>query len=228
MGSITQYGSRLYISGGFNTLLGAASQPQLAALDAATGVFDPGFVPPARYPGRFEGHTGKRIDDPITSDSQRNGAINSLLVTPDGRYLLVSGSFLHFGTDHIADPDHRHGGLISLDPATGNLTEWQPTWGGNSSRPVFGMTLYPGDPKSIGVNAPALVFTAAGGGGVASSPGPRAGRPVSCGAAASTVTPCRWPPRPSGSTWWATSTTSCPTPTTPASRSATSVTAATA
>jgi hypothetical protein len=161
--AIAQSGSRLYIAGGF-ARLGLVNQPQLAALDAASGALDTGFVPPPRYTGRFEGHTGTRNDNPVTN-SDPTGVITSLLVTPDGQYLMVGGSFLHFGYDHEADPEHRHSGLIAVDPATGALTLWQPDQGANSSRPVFGMTAYPGDPRSIGINAPVLIFTAAGGAG---------------------------------------------------------------
>jgi hypothetical protein len=161
--AIAQSGGRLYVAGGF-TRLGPSAQPQLAALDAASGAIDTGFVPPPRYPGRFEGHTGTRNDNPVTN-SDPTGVVNSLLVTPGGEYLMVGGSFLHFGYDHTADPEHRHSGLIALDPATGALTLWQPDQGGNSSRPVFGMTAFPGDPRAIGVNAPVLIFTASGGAG---------------------------------------------------------------
>jgi outer membrane protein assembly factor BamB len=163
VGAIAQSGSRLYIAGGF-ARLGLATKPQLAALDAASGALDTQFVPPPRYPGRFEGHTGTRNDNPVTNGDP-TGAINSLLVTPGGQYLMVGGSFLHFGYDHTADPEHRHSGLIAIDPATGALTVWQPDQGSNSSRPVFGMTAYPGDPRSIGVDAPVLIFTASGGAG---------------------------------------------------------------
>jgi len=161
--AITQLGSRLYIAGGFSRL-GLVNQPQLAALDAASGALDTGFIPPPRYTGRFEGHTGTRNDNPVTN-SDPTGVVTSLLVTPGGQYLMVGGSFLHFGYDHTADPDHRHSGLIALDPATGGLAVWQPDQGANSSRPVFGMAAFLGDPHSIGVNAPVLIFTASGGAG---------------------------------------------------------------
>jgi hypothetical protein len=148
--SMAQYGSRLYIGGVFNTL-GSVSQPQLAALDASTGTLDTGFVPPARYPGDFEGHTGAKVDNPTTSNP--TGVVDALAVTGDGKYLMVGGSFLHFGTDHTADPNHTHSGLIAVDPTSGALTAWQP----NSSRPVFDLAVWPGDGKTI--------FAAAGGGG---------------------------------------------------------------
>ena len=161
--AIVQAGSRLYIAGGF-TRLGPVNYHQLAALDVTGGAPAPGFVPPPRYPGRFEGHTGKRNDNPTTS-GDLTGVITSLLVTPDGRYLMVGGSFLHFGFDDAADPNHKHSGLVALDTVTGALTSWQPEQGSNSSRPVFGMTAYPGDPRAIGINAPVMIFTASGGAG---------------------------------------------------------------
>jgi len=161
--AITQAGSRLYVAGAF-ARLGLVTQPGLAALDAAGGAIDTGFVPPPRYTGRFEGHTGTRNDNPVTNGDP-TGVITSLLLTPGGQYLMVGGTFLHFGYDHVADPDHHHSGLIALDPATGALTLWQPDQGTNSSRPVFGMDAYPGNPTSIGVNAPVLIYTAMGGAG---------------------------------------------------------------
>jgi hypothetical protein len=104
--------------------------------DAATGTLDPGFIPPPRYPGRFEGHTGKRNDN-LTTSGDPTGVITSLLVTPDNNYLMVGGSFLHFGYDHETDSNHKHSGLIALDPVTGGLTAWQPEQRSNSSRPIF-------------------------------------------------------------------------------------------
>ncbi len=161
--AIAQSGSRLYIAGSFSRV-GSVSRHQLAALDAESGALDAGFVAPPRYPGRFEGHTGTRNDSPVTN-GDATGVITSLLVTPGGQYLMVGGSFLHFGFDDVTDPDHRHSGLIALDPKTAALTAWQPDQGTNSSRPVFGMTAYPGDPRTIGVKAPVMIFTASGGAG---------------------------------------------------------------
>jgi hypothetical protein len=166
--SIVEHGSRVYVGGAFNSL-GSTARPGLAALHLDGGV-DTGFVPPPRYTGRFEGQAGKRIDNPTSGDTM--GTVDSLLVTRDGRYLMVGGSFLHFGYDEAADPDHEHSGLIAVDPATGGLTPWQPVQ--SSSRPGFGMTNYPGDPKAIGINASQMIFTASGGAGgrvIAFTPG---------------------------------------------------------
>ncbi len=130
------------------------------ALDLA-GNLDAGFMPPPALHGKFVGHTGKPEDDPLSKDPATpdpKGTIETLMVTPDGKYLMVGGSFLHFGFDHTADPKHKHGGLIALDANTGGLCgvagvpcTWQPEQ--SSGRPLFGMTAYPGDPHSIGVNA---------------------------------------------------------------------------
>lgn len=80
---------------------------------------------------------------------------------------MVGGSFLHFGYSHAEDEGHVHGGFIAVDPATGGLTAWQPEFVANSkskgSRPVFGMANYPGNPKDIGIDAPSLIYIAAGG-----------------------------------------------------------------
>ena len=90
---------------------------------------------------------------------------------------MVGGSFLHFGWSHDDDPGHTHSGLIAVNPETSDLTSWQPessSSGSSGSRPVFGMTAYPGNPKDVGINAPDLIFAAAGGAGgraVAWTPG---------------------------------------------------------
>ena len=57
--------------------------------------------------------------------------------------------------------NHKHGGLITVDPVTGALTPWQP----ENTRPVFDLASYQGDPRSQGINASTLVFAASGGGG---------------------------------------------------------------
>ncbi len=219
VGSITQYGSRLYISGAFKTL-GTVSQPQLAALNAATGVLDGGFVPPPRYPGRFEGHTGKRVDEPVTT-GDRTGVINSLLVTPDGNHLLVAGSFLHFGTDHTADPLHRarRNGLARSgdgrsDRLAASLGVEQLPAGVRNDRcgPVIPKRSE-SMPRLSSLSPPEAPVAVL-------SPGPRAGRTRPCGEATWTVTPSPSRPRRNGSIWWVTTTMWWSTPTIPVSRSA--------
>jgi hypothetical protein len=175
--SMALYGNTLYIGGGFDSLGGDITHPQLAALDAGTGTLNTGFTPPTRYTGAYFTHTGNPIDDPNCTDpnvpdpttkagqpncpttpvSDPNGVVDALAITSDGQYLLVGGNFLHFGTpyDPALSPsaNHQRGGLIAVNPVTGSLTAWQPV----SSRPVFGLNVWPGDGKRI--------FAAAGGAG---------------------------------------------------------------
>jgi hypothetical protein len=170
--SITQLGNRFYVGGGFTNVGGDASKAQLAALDATTGAVDSGFTPPTRYTGAFFTHTGNPVDDPNCLDpnvpdpskgcpttpvGDPNGVVDALAVTFDGQYLMVGGNFLHYGTPYdpalSSSANHQHGGLIAVDPATGALTAWQPV----SSRPVFGLNIWPGDGKRV--------FAASGGAG---------------------------------------------------------------
>ena len=178
--SMALYGNTLYIGGGFTLVNGDPSRPQLAALDTTTGNVITSFTPPPRYTGAYFTHTGKAVDDPNCTDpnvpdpstcpttpvAAPNGVVDALAVTADGQYLLVGGNFLHYGTPYdpalSASANHQHGGLIAVNPATGALTPWQPI----SSRPVFGLDVWPGDGHRI--------FAAAGGGGgrvIAYAPG---------------------------------------------------------
>jgi ribosomal protein L24E len=180
---------KLYIGGGFATLNGDGSRPGLAALTAATGAIDTGFTPPPRYIGKFVGHTGIPCDDPAGTDpavpdydkctkpltTDPMGTVEALEITRDGQYLVVGGSFLHFGSPYNPalctgsctpggksdTKNHNHGGLITLHPVTGALTTWQP----ENNRPVFDLASYQGDPKSQGINASQLIFAATGGAG---------------------------------------------------------------
>ena len=186
--SMALLGNTLYIGGGFAVLGGDTTRPQLAALNAATGEIDGRFTPPTRYTGKFVGHTGCPHDDPAGATpgtpnpkncktdplvSDPSGTVEALLVTRDGKYLMVGGGFLHFGFDHTADPDHKHSGLIAVDPVTGVITSptatpsnpWQPEYSSKSSRPVFNMAAYQGDPATMGIAAPNLIFAASGGAG---------------------------------------------------------------
>jgi hypothetical protein len=152
--TLTLAGSRLYVGGAFSALgtgAAAVSRPGLAAVDAATGALATGFVPPTNYGGVFETHVGRPVED--QPGSYNPGVVGALAVTGDGRTLLVGGNFLHFGTQPAADPNHQHGGLVTLDAATGALTPWQPV----SKRPVFGLAVWPGDQRTV--------FAAAGGAG---------------------------------------------------------------
>ena len=187
--SLALNGNTLYIGGAFSSLGTDTAHLQLAALDATTGELNGAFTPPPRYIGRYYGHTGIPCDDPAGTDpsipdyakctkpgtTDTIGAVEALEVTRDGQYLMVGGSFLHFGAPY--DPalctgscvpggkndtkNHNHGGLIAVNPATGALTPWQP----ENSRPVFDLASYQGDPRTQGINASTLVFAASGGGG---------------------------------------------------------------
>ncbi len=161
--AIVEHDKKVYVGGAFITM-GSTSLPGLAGLNY-DGSLNSAFVPPPRYPGRFEGQGGSKVENPTSGDT--TGTVDSLLVTRDGKYLMVGGSFLHFGYTHDQDDGHVHGGFIAVDPNTGGLTTWQPEFNANSkskgSRPVFGMANYPGNPTDIGINAPTLIYTAAGG-----------------------------------------------------------------
>ena len=185
--SLALNGNTLYIGGGFDRLGTDTTRPQLAALNATTGEIDGRFTPPPRYRGKFVGNTGIRCADPDASDPNipdgpRNcskpgttdvtGVVEALLLSPDGRHLIVGGSFLHFGFSHTEDPTYKHSGLIAVDPVTGTLCgrtgascTWLPEYDDDASRPIFGMAPYRGDPKSIGVDAAQMIFTASGGAG---------------------------------------------------------------
>jgi hypothetical protein len=149
-------GGRLYLGGAFANLLtdtGTVDRPGIAAVDAASGKLDTGFVPPQNYGGVYETHTGEPVEDPADGSAHNPGVVNALAVPKGGKSILVGGNFLHLGTAPADDPNHERGGLVSLDPATGKLTSWQPV----HKRPVFGLTVWPGDGTTV--------FTAAGGAG---------------------------------------------------------------
>ncbi len=149
-------GGRLYLGGAFANLLtptGPVDRPGLAAVNAASGALDTGFVPPQNHGGVYESHTGKPVEDPPDGSAHNPGVVNALAIPKGGKSILVGGSFLHLGTAPADDPDHERGGLVSLDTATGQLTGWQPV----HKRPVFGLTVWPGDGTTV--------FAAAGGAG---------------------------------------------------------------
>jgi hypothetical protein len=121
--AIVQYGSQVYVGGAFEQM-GSTPRTGVAALNL-DGTLNVAFVPPPRYQGRLEGQTATQNENPPADDLY--GKVESLLVTRLGRYLLVGGTFMHFGYDHTADPKHLHAGLIALDPTTGALSAWQPS-----------------------------------------------------------------------------------------------------
>jgi hypothetical protein len=161
--TIVQHGSQIYIGGAFEQM-GSTPRGGVAALNL-DGTLNVQFVPPPRYSGRLEGQTATQVENPT---SEVTGLVESLLVTRNGQYLLVGGTFLHFGFDHAADSNHLHAGLIALDPTTGALATWQPVQSSNDDskrRPVFGMANYPGNPRDLGIASDLLFFAAAGGAG---------------------------------------------------------------
>ena len=161
--SIAVHGSQVYVGGAFEQM-GSTPRGGVAALNL-DGTLNVQFVPPPRYQGRLEGQTATHNENPTT---EVNGLVESLLVTRMGRFLIVGGTFIHFGYDHAADPDHTHAGLIALDPTTGALAAWQPQQSSTTSskrRPAFGMANYNGNPRDVGINGDELFFAATGGSG---------------------------------------------------------------
>ena len=160
--SLALSGGRLYIGGAFTNLTtgtGPVGRPGVAAVDASSGALVDAFSPPQNYGGVFETHTGRPVED--SNGSYTPGVVQGLAVPADGKSILVGGSFLHLGTAPADDPNHQRGGLVSLDTATGALSVWQPV----HKRPVFGLTVWPGDGTTV--------FAAAGGaGGVVEAFGP--------------------------------------------------------
>jgi hypothetical protein len=155
-------GGRLYLGGAFSNLTtatGPVNRPGVAAVDATSGALVSSFSPPQNYGGVFETHTGQPVED--SNGSYTPGVVQGLAVPGDGKSILVGGSFLHLGTAPADDPNHQRGGLVSLDTATGALSVWQP----GHKRPVFALTVWPGDNTTV--------FAAAGGaGGVVEAFGP--------------------------------------------------------
>jgi hypothetical protein len=130
--SMALHGNTLYIGGEF-TQVGDTPRSQVAALDATTGALRAGFVPPSNGGGRYTGQTGRETHD------GKDGAIRDLGVTSDGRYVVVGGDFLDFGG---------RSGLLILDGATGEPAPSQP----DMDRPVFGLTMWPGDSRTFFVS----------------------------------------------------------------------------
>ena len=133
-------GDTLYFGGSFRRLdVGADGQPivipqpsQVAAVDARTGALRPGWPAAENTGGRFVGHTGTPTEDGIP------GVVYDMAVSGDGKTVYVGGDFLHFGG---------RGGIVALDATTGAPTAWQPDL--DQPRPVFGLTIWPGDGASV-------------------------------------------------------------------------------
>jgi hypothetical protein len=135
------HGNTLYFGGSFRKLHipGPDGRPvvipqaaQVAAVDATTGALRAGFPTAENTGGRFLGHTGTPTEDGVP------GVVYDMAVTADGKTLYVSGDFLHFGGQ---------GGLLAINTATGAPAAWQPAL--DPPRPVFGVTVWPGDGVSV-------------------------------------------------------------------------------
>ncbi|MGH9023979.1 MAG: hypothetical protein ACRDV9_12910, partial [Acidimicrobiia bacterium] len=128
--AMTLRGNTLYIGGVFEHI-GGVERGQLAALDATTGELRSDWVGPDTGNECFTGQTGD-----VTSGCK--GFVQDMAISDDGSLLYVAGSFADFdGTDH--------GGLLTVDGATGAATDWQV----DNDRPVFGVAIWPGDGKSV-------------------------------------------------------------------------------
>ena len=145
-------GTTLYVGGGFLSM-GASPHALVAAVDASTGALIDSFAGQlVDYGGHFANHSGTPTESTGGAGSDP-GTIHDLALTGDGKTLLAGGDFLHLGTSPTADAKHQHGGLVALDPTTGNLTPWQPV----NSRPTFGLAPSPTDGQTF--------FAAEGGAG---------------------------------------------------------------
>jgi hypothetical protein len=120
----------LYIGGPFENV-GEVARDQLAALDATTGALKTDWVGPDQGNICYTGQTGSETDG-------CKGFPMDMAVTEDGSLLYVGGSFADFGGED-------HGGLVTLDAATGEMTDWQV----ENDRPIHGLTVWPGDGKSL-------------------------------------------------------------------------------
>jgi hypothetical protein len=124
------HGDTLYIGGVFDRI-GDVERDQLAALDATTGALRTDWVGPHNGSKCFTGQTGSLTEG-------CDGVVYDMAVTSDGSLLYVGGDFADFdGEDH--------GGILTLDARTGDSTSWQ----ADNDRPIFGLTTWPGDGKSL-------------------------------------------------------------------------------
>ncbi len=122
-------GGTLYVGGAFSRI-GDQDRDLVAALDATTGALRTDWVGPHNGSQCFFGQTGKVTDG-------CGGFVYDMAVTADGSTLYVGGDFVDFS----GNP-----GVITLDAMTGKETSWQAD---DDERPVFGLTVWPGDGKSL-------------------------------------------------------------------------------
>jgi hypothetical protein len=121
-------GSRIFIGGNFLEV-GGKKVPSVAALNYDGSMVE-GWTPPPNYGGSFVGQAG----DPVQA---AQGAVDALVVTGDGRYLMVGGDFLHLGTKPEDDKQNQKSGLVALNTSDGSLAPWKP----HNNRPVFDLEL---------------------------------------------------------------------------------------
>ena len=134
------HGDTLYFGGSFRRLdTGTDDRPnvipqpaQVGAVDATTGELRAGWPEAENTGGRFVGQAGTPTEDGVP------GVVYDMAVSGDGKTVFVGGDFLHFGGQ---------GGVVALDAATGAPTAWQPAT--DHPRPVFGLTVWPGDGASL-------------------------------------------------------------------------------
>ncbi|MGH9001419.1 MAG: WD40 repeat domain-containing protein, partial [Acidimicrobiia bacterium] len=140
--ALALHGDRLYAGGNF-TSVGVPDgtevpRPQLTALDASDGSLVD-WTPPDADDGCYKGQTGEHT-------SGCDGIVYDVVVSRDGKLVHAAGDFLNFGSEES--------GLVTIDAATGEATEWQ---GDVDDRPVFGLSISPADGHTL--------YTAAGGAG---------------------------------------------------------------
>jgi hypothetical protein len=124
------HGDTLYIGGAF-TQIGDVDRDQLAALHATTGALRTDWEGPSNGHQCYTGQTGN-----LTAGC--DGLVFDMAVTADGSLLYVGGDFADLGGSD-------HGGLLTLDARTGDTASWQ----AENDRPIFGLTVWPGDGKSL-------------------------------------------------------------------------------
>jgi hypothetical protein len=124
------HGDTLYIGGAF-TQIGDVDRDQLAALHATTGALRTDWEGPSNGHQCYTGQTGN-----LTAGC--DGLVFDMAVTADGSLLYVGGDFADLGGSD-------HGGLLTLDARTGETASWQ----AENDRPIFGLTVWPGDGKSL-------------------------------------------------------------------------------
>jgi hypothetical protein len=124
------HGDTLYIGGAFSRI-GDQDRDLLAALDATTGALRTDWVGPHNGNDCYMGQTGS-----LTSGCP--GFVYDMAVTADGSLLYVGGDFADFGGSG-------HGGILTVDAQTGEEADWQ----ADNDRPIFGLTVWPGDGKTL-------------------------------------------------------------------------------